>query len=915
MAVSAQEVDVRGTVTNVGVSQFTWDNFSFPGFYYDVDKNLGAETITFSLSNSTATGATLSDQPGANNNRGVVYKTHSQLKKFNFKPWGQYNVIGFLADKYFAAYDPTVTMDVANANESVAFLYNASKNRNLMTNEQISRVLMDDNKEMTITSANPLQLAHGYQLAIKSIDINGNKAYLELSKNDQVVDSKVIQPSISNAKMSDKTYYYKVDLGDTKEILQIAIHFKNAFRGADTNIATVDGEFQLSDTVTPLKSEQQYDKMSIRNVNPTDMIITMDNKDNQVTLSKNKDVVLMQKIYIKTADQDTIDANSPLRYYMYKKYTEPGSYQLRGSVANLGQNVFTWDNSSFSGFYYDIDKNLGAEKLTFKLANANPASATLSDQADANNQRGITYTTQAQPKNFKFRAWGRYEVIGFLADRYFAAYDNTVTQSVTNANETVAFIFDKSKNRNLMTNEQISKVLVDDNKEMTITSASPLMLQEGYQLALKTVDVKGNKAYLELSKNDRVVDSKAVQPSIDNAKMTDKTYFYKVDLGDTKEIVQIAVHFKNAFAGSDTNIATVDGEFQISDTPTTLKSEQQYDKMSIRNVNPTDMTITMDNKDNQITLSKNKDVVLMQDIHIKTADQDGTDVAPLRYYIYKAASIAAANVVATTGVLFGGVPAATPAAAPAAKVTMNVIAPAATPAPGGVPSANIVATTPIIPAMQSGETAANVIDLTKTTEPAEATPGPRVIASAAAPAANVTAPAAEKPSGCLLWNPPEKMMRGVEEDINAVIDIKNCTKDLIGTYSVGGRSPKYENYSFNKQLAYKLNLNGGSDFNIIPPKEEILNLSDKPSEWLWYVTPLTEGNHTLILEVYRLENKYPTYHEELKRTVHIEVKDPSLSERAMGFMSTTNLIITFLIGLCTLLVLVRKVKKGDKDND
>jgi hypothetical protein len=59
--------------------------------------------------------------------------------------------------------------------------------------------------------------------------------------------------------------------------------------------------------------------MSIRTVNSTDMTITMDNKDNQVTLSKNKDIPLMGKIHIMTADQDPIDAANPLRYYLYSE--------------------------------------------------------------------------------------------------------------------------------------------------------------------------------------------------------------------------------------------------------------------------------------------------------------------------------------------------------------------------------------------------------------------------------------------------------------------------------------------------------------------------------------------------------------------------------------------------------------------
>src|SRR5512136_1503481 len=87
---------------------------------------------------------------------------------------------------------------------------------------------------------------------------------------------------------------------------------------------------------------------------------------------------------------------------------------VRGQVTSLGVPEFTWTNSSFAGFYYDIDKNLGAEQLTFRLSNVNPASATLSDQ-EINGVRGITYKTEAQNKNFKFKPWGSYKVIGFLA--------------------------------------------------------------------------------------------------------------------------------------------------------------------------------------------------------------------------------------------------------------------------------------------------------------------------------------------------------------------------------------------------------------------------------------------------------------------------------------------------------------------
>jgi hypothetical protein len=87
------------------------------------------------------------------------------------------------------------------------------------------------------------------------------------------------------------------------------------------------------------------------------------------------------------------------------------------------------------------------------------------------------------------------------------------------------------------------------------------------------------------------------------------------------------VHFKNAIESQ--KLTVVDGIWQISDTPTNVKADTLYDKMTIRTVDANAGTITMDNKDNAVTLPKNKDFVLMPGISIKTADSDS-----LRFYIY-----------------------------------------------------------------------------------------------------------------------------------------------------------------------------------------------------------------------------------------------------------------------------------------
>ena len=107
--------------------------------------------------------------------------------------------------------------------------------------------------------------------------------------------------------------------------------------------------------------------------------------------------------------------------------------------------------------------------------------------------------------------------------------------------------------------------------------------------------------------------------------MADKTYIYKEDVGDLKNVVVIAVHFKNAFRGADQNLATVDGVWQISDSPISVKGGTSFGNLVISDV--AYGRISMKNKDNPIKLSKNKYISLAGDIYLKTADAD-----TLRYY-------------------------------------------------------------------------------------------------------------------------------------------------------------------------------------------------------------------------------------------------------------------------------------------
>jgi S-layer protein (TIGR01567 family) len=298
-AVVGAQVEIRGTVAT-GTN--TWNADNFAGFYYDIDDNIKTEEITVTVDEGKKVSG---DVP-----RGVVYKTTATADDFDFEDWGSYNVIGFLAEKYFAGY-----LETPDSENDI--LFQESDDENVLSDEQLLKILIDNDDERTVTSGTPLKLEEGYELGIKSIDIDGNKVYLELTKDGEVVDSMVISPSADNAKMADRTYFYKKDVGDSKDVVLVGVHFKNAFRGADTDLATVDGVWQLSDTPVDVAENTEYDKMTVQSV--TADTIVMENEDNDITLSKNKDISLMPGVSIETADADE------LRYFIYKEAVIEGA--------------------------------------------------------------------------------------------------------------------------------------------------------------------------------------------------------------------------------------------------------------------------------------------------------------------------------------------------------------------------------------------------------------------------------------------------------------------------------------------------------------------------------------------------------------------------------------------------------------
>ncbi|MDG6242844.1 MAG: S-layer protein domain-containing protein [Methanolobus sp.] len=532
--------------------KYTWNAKSFSGFFYDLDSGFSSETMEITIPSSGSTIA----------NRDLVYTTRPVESGFEHSGWGKYDVIGFMAEKYFAGY--TATTSIAGVSPA-----------SLISSGILTKVLLDDDSRQSVFSGSSLILEDGYRLNIVEIDVNGNNVFITLTKGGNELDSDVIS--------ANTPYIFEKELG-SEEVPIIIVNFDSIFRGTETNAVFIQGIFQISEDYVELEGGEKYGKMEVTGFDST--YIEMKN-DGSFSLTKGRTVPIMGKINFIVAD------SNDLRFAPFVDMSEPGTYELRGTVVE-GNDEFTWTPLNFEGFYYDIDEGIQTEKLELKSISGR----TIND---------LVYTSNPEEVLFERSGWGRYDVIGFMAEKYFAGYTTNTSNSITGGSPV-----------SLIATGKLSKVLIDEDDKKSVYSGSSLVLEEGYRLNIVEVDVNGNNVWVTLAKDGKEVDSDIVSGS--------GTYGYEEELGSDKVPI-IAIHFDSIFRGTETNAVFIQGIFQISEDYIELESGDTFGRMEVKTFDSN--AIVMENKDS-ITLTRDRSISLMGDINIKVADDSNT----VRYYPY-----------------------------------------------------------------------------------------------------------------------------------------------------------------------------------------------------------------------------------------------------------------------------------------
>ncbi|MCD4702826.1 MAG: S-layer protein, partial [Methanosarcinaceae archaeon] len=206
---AADTVEVRGAVVD---GNTTWTAANFAGFWYDLDEDLSSETLQ--LLNHTD--LTIEEEAG------LVYTAvprASQTPEYAFTVSSTsptdytYSKLGLFATEYFAVDGEADTL---------------------------SKIIMDVDDSYTMRTGESLELGEGYSLTPQQIDVDGNKVWLELTKDGDFVDDKIISTS-GNASQANKTWFYEQDVGDTEDVVTLMVHIDEVFQGQVDSLCVVEG--------------------------------------------------------------------------------------------------------------------------------------------------------------------------------------------------------------------------------------------------------------------------------------------------------------------------------------------------------------------------------------------------------------------------------------------------------------------------------------------------------------------------------------------------------------------------------------------------------------------------------------------------------------------------------------------------
>jgi S-layer protein (TIGR01567 family) len=589
----------------------TWDIYNFAGFYYDLDGNLGNESLQILQTNLAANQRTIdtgnliyttmgqpkvlyavlngkaSDASGSCSSTGSC--TFNGLQQFDAGQMssvgGAYNVVGWQAQQY---------VGIKNLSNKLAKLI-------------IEQGTSSSDKK-TLTVGEVWDIGGGWTLTAQSIDAKASprQARLVLNKDGVMKDDKIVYQG------QVYTYTEKSIAGES-DVPLFVTYVDSVFAGPTSDMVQLRYTWAINNSITEVKVGDTYGVFKVVAIDTAGGSLVLRNTDTTISLSRDTTVNLLGNLSFRVADSDV------LRFMpvVVTVFTQPGAYETRGtiwsefpiagSIGGTGKTE-TWDAYNFAGFYYDLDDNLGSESLQILQTNLAANQRTI----DTSN---LIYTTMGQPKALKVlengktdssntngldnfdtmsSVFGNYLVVGWQAQQYVG---------IKNLPNKLAQLIIEQQNA------------TSDKKTLTVQDTWDI--GGGWTLQAQSIDAKASprQAWLVLSKDGVKKDDKIVYQG--------QVYTYTENsIGGESDVPVFVTYVDSVFAGTTSDMVQLRYTWAIGTSITEIKGGDTYGVFKVQSIGGPGQPIILMNDNSSVILSRDATVNLMGEMDFRVADSD-----------------------------------------------------------------------------------------------------------------------------------------------------------------------------------------------------------------------------------------------------------------------------------------------------
>ncbi len=592
---AVDEVEIRGTVVEADgagdlkvagsggayLPGYTWNPYTFGAFWYELDDDLSSECLTIGtrLDDRTITDKNLTYTTSPLPQNYAYYRDEGPLGNVSGSQVTDYFIEGWMAEKYVAI--STAGSTNANANKIVKLLVEFES--------------CSDTK--VLVEGEPWALGGGFTLTADQLSIDGNKVWLILSKDGNEIYKSVIDTD------TDSRYMYAEDLSGVSDVVVFFCNVDAVFMGTKSNFVQVKYVFLIDNDVEKIETSTTYGNMEVTTASAARIVLK---NDGDIDLSKGDDVEIMGDMYFNVAD------NNIVRFYPYKVHTEPGEYDIRGTIVEsngipgqlspVGEgawtNGFTWNPYQFAAFWYDLDDDLCSESLS--------VGALLDGRTIT--EDNLIYVTTPQAQDYRYykdkgEALGNisgkpvinYYAEGWMAEKYVAI--STGGSTAANANKLARLLIEFESSNDW-------KILVEGD---------PWDLGGGFTLNVTRLDLDANTVTLSLAKNNVTLNETVIDVC-----HGDRRYMYTEDLSGVSDVV-VFFCYVDAIFRADPSVVQLKYVYLIDNDVEKIETSTTYGNMEVKTANAD--RVELEN-DADIDLTKNTDVEIMKDMYFKVADSD-----------------------------------------------------------------------------------------------------------------------------------------------------------------------------------------------------------------------------------------------------------------------------------------------------